>query len=425
MRTIFRNANLLDGERPARAGVTVVVEGERITGVAGPGEAPLASGGDRDRVIDLAGRTLLPGLILSHYHSTYRDITIMPEPLGIEKPPGYLMLVAAENARRALHAGFTGILSAGVVNDNIDAELALAIEEGVVPGPRIVPGGLALDTTGDYNDTGKYWWRLGNLGAQRFCDGPEEFRKAVREEIKRGVRIIKIFASGGHGVAEDASTRGFASDELRAIVAAAHQRGVRVRAHCAWRDLIHECVSEGVDIIDHGDAADAECLDAMLEHRTFLCPSLYLIKLLLEYRGDVPIATPAQIEAVRREFEGACEMVVKANASGVRLLAGDDYGVLMLPHGSYAAELAFYAKDLGIPPLDVLRWATRHGAEAMGRGEELGRIVPGALADLLVVAGDPSVDIALLQDPARIHAVVKGGSFAVDRLGAGSDKLAP
>ncbi|HKA15873.1 MAG TPA: amidohydrolase family protein [Myxococcota bacterium] len=420
-RTIFRNANLLDGDRPARSGVTVVVDGERIAQVAAPGDPPAPPAREGDRVVDLAGRTLLPGLILSHYHSTYRDITIMPEPLGIEKPPGYLMLVAADNARRALHAGFTGILSAGVVNDNIDAELALAIEEGVVEGPRLVPGGLALDTTGDYNDTGKYWWRLGNLGAQRFCDGPDEFRKAVREEIKRGVRIIKIFASGGHGVAEDASTRGFAADELRAIVAAAHQRGVPVRAHCAWRDLILECVRAGVDIIDHGDAADAECIDAMLEHRTFLCPSLYLIKLLLDYRGDVPIATPAQLEAVRREFDGACEMVAKANAAGVRLVTGDDYGVLMLPHGSYARELAFYVKDLGVPPLDVLRWATRHGAEAMGRGDELGRIAPGRLADLVVVAGDPSSDIAVLQDAAKLRAVMRGGKLAVDRLGTPAD----
>jgi imidazolonepropionase-like amidohydrolase len=117
-------------------------------------------------------------------------------------------------------------------------------------------------------------------------------------------------------VAEDASTRGFATDELRAIVATAHERGVRVRAHCAWRDLILECVREGVDIIDHGDAADAECIEAMLAHRTFLCPSLYLIKLLLDYRGDVPIATPAQMETIRREFDGACEMVAKAHARG-------------------------------------------------------------------------------------------------------------
>jgi len=408
-RTIFSNANLLDGERPARAGVTVVVEGERIAAVVSPGDAPVPAASPRDRVVDLAGRTLLPGLILSHYHSTYRDITIMPAPLGIEKPPGYLMLVAADNARRALHAGFTGIVSAGVVNDNIDAELALAIEEGVVEGPRLLPGGVALDTTGDYNDTSKYWWRLGNLGAQRFCDGPDEFRKAVREEIKRGVRIIKIFASGGHGVVEDASTRGFATDELRTIVTTAHDRGVRVRAHCAWRDLILECVREGVDIIDHGDAADAECIDAMLAHRTFLCPSLYLIKLLLDYRGEVPIATPAQLETIRREFDGACEMVAKANAAGVRLLIGDDYGVLMLPHGSYAAEL-------GIAPLDVIRWATRHGAEAMGRSEDLGRIAPGRLADLVVVDGDPSVDISVLRDAEKVRAVAKGGKLVVDRL---------
>jgi imidazolonepropionase-like amidohydrolase len=109
-------------------------------------------------------------------------------------------------------------------------------------------------------------------------------------------------------------------------------------------------------------------------------------------------------------------MVGKANAAGVRLLVGDDYGVLMLPHGQYAAELEFYVKDLGIPPLDVLRWATRHGAEAMGRGGELGRIAPACLADLLVVAGDPSSDIAVLQDTGKLHAVMRGGEFAVDRL---------
>ena len=108
-------------------------------------------------MVDLAGKTLMPGMILSHYHSTYSGITIMPEPLGLEKPPGYLMLVAAKNVKIALEAGFTGIVSAGVVNDNIDAELKLAIDEGVVPGPRMLAGGLALDTTGDYNDTGKYW----------------------------------------------------------------------------------------------------------------------------------------------------------------------------------------------------------------------------------------------------------------------------
>jgi imidazolonepropionase-like amidohydrolase len=419
-RTLFRNANLLDGERPARAGVTVVVEGDRITHVSGAGDppAPAARPGDRD--VDLAGRTLLPGLILSHYHSTYRDITIMPEPLGIEKPPGYLMLVAADNVRRALHAGFTGIVSAGVVNDNIDAELSLAIEEGVVPGPRLVPGGVALDTTGDYNDTGKYWWRLGNLGAQRFCDGPDEFRKAVRQEIKRGVRIIKIFASGGHGVAEDASTRGFATDELRAIVAAAHQRGVPVRAHCAWRDLILECVREGVDIIDHGDAADTECLEAMLERRTFLCPSLYLVKLLIDYSGDVPIAR------------------ARPDRSGAPRVRGRLRDGRQGERGGRAAAHGRRLRDPHAPARPVrararvLREGSRHrparraalGDAPRRRGDgprpRAGPDRAGLSRRPDRSRGRPELGHRLLQDPAQLHAVVRGGAFAVDRLGGPS-----
>jgi imidazolonepropionase-like amidohydrolase len=411
-RLIFRRANLLDGEHAARPDTTVVVEGDKILSVGGSQGSPLPG----DRVVDLAGRTLMPGMVLSHYHSTYQNITIMPEPLGLEKPPGYLMLVAAQNVKRALELGFTSIISAGVVNDNIDAELKLAIEDGLVEGPRLVPGGVGLDTTGDYNDTGKYWWRLGNTGAQRFYDGPDEFRKAVRQEIKRGVEIIKIFASGGHGVAEDSQTRGFAPDELRAILDAAHDRGRKVRAHCAWRNLILECAEAGVDIIDHGDTMDDACIEAMVAHGTFLCPALYFVKLLLEYAGEVQIATPAQIEVVRREFDHACRMVPRADAAGVRVLIGDDYGVLALPHGRYAAELEFYVKHVGVKPLDVLRWATKNGAEAMGRGHELGTVAPGKLADLVVVDGDPSVDIAVLQDEKKLLAVLKGGRFVRETL---------
>jgi imidazolonepropionase-like amidohydrolase len=380
-RIVFRGANLLDGKHPAQPNRTVVVEQDRITTVA---ENDAVTAGPEDRVVELGGKTLMPGMILSHYHSTYDGITIMPEPLGLEKPPGYLMLVAAR--------------------------------KGVIEGPRLMPGGLALDTTGDYNDTGKYWWRLGNKGGQRFCDGPDEFRKAVREEVKRGVDIIKIFASGGHGVPEASDTRGFAQDELRSIIETAHHRGKRVRAHCAWRDMILECVREGIDLIDHGDEADDECIDAMAERRTFLCPSLFFVKQLLDYSGELQIATPEQMEPVRREFENACANVPKANAAGVRLVSGDDYGIINLPHGRYAEELDFYVKTIGIAPLDVLHWATVNGAELMKRGHELGSIEAGKLADLLVVDGDPSVDIAVLQDRSKLRAIMKGGGWVKDAL---------
>ena len=410
-RTFFQGANLLDGENPLQPGTTVVVEGERIIQVGGN-----AKPGAEDRVIDLAGKTLMPGMITCHFHSSYSGITIMPEPLGLEKPPGYLMLVAANNVRTALHCGFTGIVSAGVINDNIDVELKLAIEEGIVEGPRLVPGGLGLDTTGDYNDTGNYWWELGNLGAQRFCDGPDEFRKAVRQEVKRGVEIIKIFASGGHGVPEVSNTRGFTTEELRAIIEAAHDRGRRVRAHCAWRDMILECIREGIDVIDHGDEMDDECIQAMVEHGTFLCPSQFFVKQLLDYSGELAIATPEQMAPVQAAFDHACQMLPKANQAGVRMVVGDDYGIINLPHGRYGEELEFYVKSVGIPPLDVLRWATRNGAELMGRANELGTVEKGKLADLLVVDGDPSVDIGVLRDRDNLKAILKGGHFVKDNL---------
>jgi imidazolonepropionase-like amidohydrolase len=221
-RTVFRNANLLDGDQPARARVAVVVEGERITAVAGPGDPPVAPARPGDRDVDLAGRTLLPGLILSHYHSTYRDITIMPEPLGIEKPPGYLMLVAADNARRALHAGFTGILSAGVVNTTSTRSRARD-REGVVPGPRLVPGGLALTRPALTTTPAKYWWSLAPRRTA-FRDGPTS-SAGVRSDQARRADHQDLRERRSRRRAEDASTR-LAPDE-RAIVAAAHQRGCR------------------------------------------------------------------------------------------------------------------------------------------------------------------------------------------------------
>ncbi len=413
-RTIFRGANLLDGRNPAQPDSALVVDGERIAYVGPDAGAPRAQPGDRE--VALAGRTLMPGLISTHYHSTYDGITIMPEPLGLEAPPGYLAIVAAKNVQLALACGFTSLVSAGAINDDIDAQLALAIERGVIPGPRLVPGSRGFDTTGGYTDTERWWWELGNHGAQVFCDGPDEFRKAVRREIKRGARMIKLFPSGGHGVDEAREELSFSFDELRACVETAHARGARLRAHCPWKKPMLECIRAGVDVIDHGDRIDDEVIEAMLRAGSFLVPSMFFIQQMLHDGGNLVAATAVQQAPIRADFENIRRMLPRANEAGVKLCIGDDYGIVILPHGRYAEELEFYVKEVGIPPLDVLRWATVHGAELMGRGGELGSLEVGKLADLLVVDGDPSQDIALLRERAKLLAILKGGVFQKDAL---------
>ncbi|MEE8580970.1 MAG: amidohydrolase family protein [Myxococcota bacterium] len=411
-RTVFRDANLLDGDEPARSGVTVVVEGERITQVS-DGEA--LSTAPEDRVIDLAGKTLMPGLISCHYHAAYNNVSMQPVPLGTEKPHGYLAVAAAKNLNTALQCGFTSVVSAGGPH-NIDAQLKLAIEDGLIQGPRIVAGSHGLDTTGDYNELGDWWWEIGNTGGHLHCDGPDAFTKAVREEIRKGAEMIKIFPAGGHGIPEPETTRGLTSAELRAVVEATHQRAKKIRAHCPWKNLMLECIEVGVDVIDHGDHIDAEVIRAMLDAGTFFAPSmLFLAKLLGDVDNELG-ATPAQLAPIRDDFDNIRKMLPEANAAGVKIVLGDDYGTLLMPHGSYAEELALYVEKVGIPPLDVIRWGTRHGALLMDRGHELGAVAEGYLADLLVVDGDPVADIRVLQDQSRIRAVLKGGEFVKDAL---------
>ena len=406
-RTVFRNANLLNGRNPSRPNTNLVVEGERIESV-GKDVKPRAG----DRVLDLAGRSLLPGLFSCHFHASFDGAQLAAFPLGMDQPPGYLMLRAAKNVRGALEGGFTSLVGAGG-GDDIDAQLAQAIEDDLVRGPRLTPGSHDLGTTGGYVDLAGWWWRMGNTGTCRLADGVDEWRQTVREEIHRGARMIKIYASGGHG-SEHTGRSQFSPEELCAVVETAHQRGARVRAHVCWKPQILECIAAGVDVIDHGDEIDAEIIDAMLEKRTVWVPSaLYLEKLLnfpeLQNPEFAELRTAAQ-----RELDNILRRVVEAQAAGVCIVPGDDYGVAFLPHGNYAEELEFYVKRAGVSPLEVLGWATANGAAMVGVEDELGDLAPGKLADLIVVDGDPSADISILSDPKRLLAVVKGGRFERD-----------
>jgi imidazolonepropionase-like amidohydrolase len=202
--------------------------------------------------------------------------------------------------------------------------------------------------------------------------------------------------------------------ELDAVIETAHQRGVKVRAHCAWRDVILEAVRAGIDVIDHGDQLDDACIAAMAERGTFLVPSMFFTWQMLSPDAALALATEEQMAPLREEFDNIRKRLPQAQAAGVRIALGDDYGIIVLPHGRYAEELEFYVKTVGLPPLDVIRWATKNGGELSGL--PVGTIEPGRLADLLVVDGDPSVDVAVLQDRSRLRAIVKGGAFVKDAL---------
>lgn len=415
-RIVFTGANLLDGDSPARSSQTVVVENGRFTDV-GPDAAYTSRPGDR--VWPLDGDTLMPGMVQAHWHGSYKGLDFTPPPVGLEKPPGYLMLLAAQQARLALDLGFTSVIGAAV-GDAIDAQLKMAIEDGVLLGPRIMASGRWLITSGDSNELPEFWWwGITSPGGQRVCDGADEFRKGVRQEIREGAEIIKIFADSGHALLYGTDFVSMTADELHAAVEATHHRGKLIRCHVTHRDRILECIRAGVDVLDHVDGMDRRCVDLMLEAGTFVCPSLYLTRAIIDTikaQGNGSENEPFCM-GLQRDFEHMCEILPEANAAGVKLMVGDDWGTEMTPHGDYAREMELYVDEVGLDPLDVIRWACKNGTECMGRGDDLGTVAVGKLADGVVVKGDPSKNISVLGDPSKILAVMRAGVFVDDPWG--------
>jgi imidazolonepropionase-like amidohydrolase len=412
----FTNAKVFDGREVLTGKRTVTVEGNRIAAVT---TQPHASPGG---AIDLDGMTLMPGLITGHFHPDFYRFTLAQglagDPLGKEFPPGVMMAMGVRACGVLLESGFTGYIGASCSND-VDAQLKIAIAEGIIPGPRIRACGHHLGTTADLNDSKKWWQRYNAPGTDLFADGPDALRHLVREEIRRGVETIKIFASSGHGFA-GRTVRNMSRDEIESIVKTAHERGARVRAHVSSREMILECLELGVDVIDHGDDVDEYCIEAMVKAGTFWVPSLTFPKVLLELKwGD------AQMQ---QRYDHVRRMLPLAQKAGVRILIGDDYsGVFReavpddpLDHqvGCYGREFAYYGSIDGLSPADVLAWGTRYPGELLvDAPARVGLVQAGALADLIVVDGDPSADLSLLSRPSQsLKLVIRDGLPLIDRL---------
>jgi imidazolonepropionase-like amidohydrolase len=204
-------------------------------------------------------------------------------------------------------------------------------------------------------------------------------------------------------------------EEMKAAADTAHERGRKIRGHIISKRGIVAALEAKFDLIDHADQMDDECIERLVEQGTFVTPSLYFPYLMVEEKRRNAKATFSDPE-MERGLEYSYRMLPKANAAGVKLLIGDDFGVRPMVHGDYAKELEVYVKGAGIPALDVIGWATRNGAEMLGMKDELGTIEPGKFADLLVINGDPVKDITVLQNRANLDVVMKDGAFVECKL---------
>ncbi|MFM7248404.1 MAG: amidohydrolase family protein [Planctomycetaceae bacterium] len=412
--TVISGGRLFDGtgSKSLADGAVVVTDG-MITwaGTARdlPPQAPAA------RRIDAAGGTIMPGLVEAHFHPTYFDVAAL-EDLDIKYPVEYVTLLAAANAGLALECGYTSARSGGSLF-NIDVWLTKAIEGGVARGPRLVPSGREICGVGGLMDWNPDFRRIGMEGLVLLVNGPDEARAAVRKLVKDGVTWVKTYPTGDAAAPDvnDHHTLCMTFEEMSAVVATAHNHGLKVTGHCRATAGITNALRAGYDCIEHGTFIDDEGLDLLLARDIPCVPALYFEKVSVE-RGREFGLSQRVIDGHQETLDGGAESARRILRAGGRLGMGGDYGFAWNPHGDYAKELEFFVNDVGLSAEEVLMCATKTGAEIMGRGSELGTIQPGKLADILVVDGDPTVDIAVLQDRSRFIAVMQGGIVRAGRL---------
>jgi imidazolonepropionase-like amidohydrolase len=381
--------------------VTIVIDGDKITSVSGGRSKSDNQAGAH--VINLPNATLLPGLIDAHTHLTF-DPNFGYQELGVSIPKE--ALIGAKNARITLEAGFTTVRNVGA-RGYTDIALRDAINEGMIPGPRIMASGPALSITGGHCDQNllPYEWHAKSDGA---ADGIEGVQHKVREIIKYGADVIKVCATGGVlSKGDDPRASQYTLEEMKAIVADAHRLGRKVAAHAHGAQGIAWATEAGVDSIEHGSYIDDAGIALMKKNGTYLVPTLYLADWMRE--NAVQIGLPAMYATKMKDVTAVSRQnIKKAFNAGVKIAFGTDAAVY--PHGLNAHEFAIYVQ-IGMTPLQAIQTATVNASDLLG-WSKIGSIENGNFADIIAVNGDPLKDVTLLQDPVM---VMKGGTVYKQR----------
>ena len=399
MATIFRNGNVIVGTGEVIEKGAVAVNDNMITFV---GATRKIRPSKKDKVFDISGKTILPGLIDAHVHLCLDG---SPDPMtSISKDSiPQLTLKAASHAHQTLEAGVTTVRDMGG-KDYVDLVIRDGIESGLLQGPRMICSGKLVCMTGGHG------WQFG-----REASGTDEVREAVREQLKMGVNFIKLIATGGvmtKGV--DPGATQFTLEELLAGVEEARKAGRRTAAHAQGTEGIKNSLWAGVNSIEHGFFLDDEAIELMLVMNTYLVPTLNAPYQII--RGGVRRGVPRfAVEKSKSVMKSHFRSVRRAYKSKIPIAMGTDAGTPFNCHGDNLKEMELLVKA-GLIPMEAIVSTTKIASEVLGLEKKIGTLEKGKLADLVVIDGNPLNDITILQKKDKMLAIMKDGCFHKNQL---------
>lgn len=404
--TVFNDVRVFDGSGAPLFPAQVRVQGNRIVSVTPLDQAlPVQDG---DTVFACHGAVLMPGLVEAHAHLSWPSSVERFVP-GMSLPAEDLVLTTARNARILLDHGFTSAYSAGALNKRVEVALVAQIESGGMPGPRLIASSIERTPPVAEDEQALSAGEIDPHGT-----GPDAVRAFVRGCADMGARSVKFLLSGEDALQPGASQQLLYSEaEARAAGDEAKAAGVWLAAHAQAAEAVKMALRNDFRVLYHCTYADDEALD-MLEARRdeiFVAPAIGIIQATLE-ANPPPHFDMTEMKRSAAEVKALQQRLMpELRKRGLRILPGGDYGFPFNPNGRNARDLEWFVELFGYTPADALHAATALGGELMGMGDELGRIAPGYLADLLLVDGDPTADVTVLQNKQRLAAIMKDGQF--------------
>ena len=404
MSTLFTNARLFTAESEdiIDRGVLLVEDGS--VRFAGNAEDLKSS---THHVIDLGGKFLMPGMTETHAHLSFDDSS--PFSIG-DSSVEQATITAVGNARLMLNAGFTSAVSFGSTYA-IDVALRNAINTGKIRGPRLMAAGRDLGATASNVDF--------DGGLSQIADGPWAVRKAVREQRRLGVDVVKIFIDGeAINPTNPPGELSFTNEEVIAAVDEAHRRNLKVACHARSSAAVRQAVNAGVDFIGHANYLDDETVALLVEHREriFIGPAIaWEVQYLAQCESLGISRHTVQAQGYEAEIDATIASVEKLRAAGIKLVVGGDYGISIAPHGSYAKDLEYFVDLFSMSPAEAIICATKNGGLMLDAAGTIGTLRSGSVADFIVVDGDPLQDITVLQNLDKLD-VYQAGSLVPKAL---------